>query len=152
MDTTTANTIASLANEALSHLETRTRTNGESFIATTDNRPEWIQNLCRRAHGDMMPDATKYEYIRSALYLILENDGDTEAAFDSIEPDMYTADLIAWLASHVERSHYCDRAMEDYGTDSFQNTITLLSMGQSNERRDVMESVIISLEDELSNR
>ena len=39
--------------------------------------PQWFTDLCHYAHGDMLPDDWRYEFIQDALNA-LENDDDDE--------------------------------------------------------------------------
>ena len=141
--TTTTTDLATIANEALSSLEQRTRDNGETFWSRKDGSPDWVQSLCHDAHGDMTPDDHRYSFIVEALAALAEGDEDA----DTIEADCYTSDLTGWLHSRPDRFSYCDQAVGDgYG---FTDTVALLSMGQSMEKREVFELVKANLESRL---
>jgi hypothetical protein len=96
----------------------------------------------------MMPDDHKYRFIVEALDTISESDPDMHTYnIDSPEPDIYTHSLLAWLASHLERSGYCDEYMQEISTP--QNTIDLLQGGQYLEKREVFDLVLRALQDRL---
>lgn len=133
--------IADWARLARSHLETRTRPDGSTFVTTRDGSPEWMGELVREAHGSMLPDDVRYTMIRDALDW-LEEDNDPDE-YDP-EPDIYARDLCAWLASHVDRYAYCDEAMEEHGAQS-SSILDMIRIGQAWEMREVMASVVASL-------
>jgi hypothetical protein len=106
-------TISEFAKELQGMFITDTRDNGEKFIKTIDNRPEWLSNLIMEAHGDMMPEDYKYQFISDAIDYIAEN-GDNEDLLDcpEIESDCYYSELTAWLHSNTTRIFYMDEAFE----------------------------------------
>jgi hypothetical protein len=135
-------TIKELAQEAADWFVSDKRDNGDSFIKTKDDRPDWLTELIHDAHGDMFPDDYRYRFIASALDQLAEY-GDSENAIDEIEPDIYTGQLTAWLASSCDRVYYLTTVLEEYvpDIDGFQ----LLAWAQLEERREVAYSVLESL-------
>lgn len=132
--------VAGLAGEALAQFEKRTHTDERTFWCLVDGSPVWMRDLCHDAHGDMMPNDHRYSFIVEALTALAEDDEDG----DSIEADSYTADLTGWIHSRTDRYAYCDQAVEEgYG---FTDTVTLLSLGQLMEKREVFQLVKESLE------
>lgn len=127
---------------ALNSLETKTHEDGTRFVSVKDDAPDWLEDLCRDAHDDMLPDDFVFETIQEALSAIVDNDGDTDAV--ELEADCYNSDLIAWLGSHSRRPGYCDDAAEEYGTDG--GIMGMIRMGQYAEKREILYSVISSLE------
>jgi hypothetical protein len=121
----------------------------DSVWVTTDDRPDWVQTMCHEAHGDMMPDDWRYEFIVEALTEL----EDTEDADDiNLEADIYTHDLTAWLHSRADRYSYCDEAFEEYGADpkQFPNPmISLLQWGQVREKEEVLNAVRSFLESRI---
>lgn len=146
-------TISTLAREAYDALETRTRDDGERFTTTRDDAPEWVRDLVMHAHGDFLPEDWRYETIRDALEQLA--DGDYETADDAREDDgdfadsavdVYTAPLLRWLASNLNRPGYVDEA-RDEGLISGQENITQqITVGQYLEAREVYALVIDALE------
>jgi hypothetical protein len=96
----------------------------------------------------MLPDDHRYEFIRDAVSALADED-DTDAARDSIEPDIYTANLAAWLGSRTDRYGYCDEAIEEQG-QPFPDTISLLQAGYYREQIEVFDAVLSALEDVAS--
>ena len=98
----------------------------------------------------MFPEDWRYEQIRDALRAIRDGvDNDSGQVCDDFsEPDIYTADLTAWLASRNDRYAYVDEAVEEWGLQD-ADTLTRIGAGQSAERREVFASVLQSLADRL---
>ncbi len=99
---------------------------------------DWIKDMVHAAHGDMLPDDYKYEFIVGALD-ILSSEGDPERAVESIEPDVYTANLTKWLASNNSRLEYLDQVLEDNGGVS---AFDALAYAQLNEAVEVFDVVV----------
>lgn len=145
-------TPVTLARALAAAFERRTRDNGESFDTLRDGSPEWMTNACRAAHdaGDMLPNDWRYRAISTAAELMgnMDDDEDIEPLHDGFgEPDAYTADRIAWLASHPARAGYCDEARENYGT-SPADLIEQIGYGQSWERDQVWRQLATFLTEE----
>ena len=122
------------AQECLEFLVTKTRSNGDSFVCFRDDKPDWMQALAREAHGDQMPNDFRYEFIESAL-TALANHSDLDDARDSLESDIYTSELTAWLHSRNDRTCYVDEAISEFGKG--QTIDQDLAMGQLLERQEV---------------
>jgi hypothetical protein len=116
----------------------KTRDDGSKFWST-DSEDEAIRDMCHDAHGEMLPNDWKYRFIVDALDLIAEADDVDDV---TIEPDVYTADLTAWLASHNGRIEYLTRAIEEYEP---KDGFTALSIAQSIEREEVFYDVLSSI-------
>lgn len=142
MDTTR---IIALAQDMARAFETRSRDNGDRFDVLQDDRPDWMQDVCREAHGDMLPDDQRYAMIRSAVEAIAEadNDSDLEDIGMELDADIYTHDLTAWLHSRVDRYAYVDIAIEERGP--FDSIIGALQAGQYEEKREVFALVLRAL-------
>jgi hypothetical protein len=137
-------TITELANEARGWFERATRNNGETFWKWKEGAPEWISEMCHKAHGDMMPDDWRYTFIIEALDAISNADGDEDEALTSLEPDIYTGKLTAWLASNVERASYCDEYISDTGTSEI---FAAIAGGQLTEMYETFSEVYRFLRD-----
>jgi hypothetical protein len=134
---------------ARSFFETAKRDNGVEYYRTTDDAPEWVSPLlCRAAHGGMLPDDYRYQFIVDALDILSETDDDDEIA-ERLDGDVnvYYAGQAAWLASHIERFGYCEDAAKEYGMPEPFNLSALLMMGQLAERREVLDAVRAFLAD-----
>jgi hypothetical protein len=152
-------TLAQLADEASGFFERRSRSTGdeaETFVALRDNAPEWLSELVRSAHGDMLPDDWRYRIIERAVDRIsdynLETSDDAHDAageFADGAVDIYTADRLAWLASNLERVGYCDRAAGEFG-DSAGDIVATIGLGQYAEASEVYGLVVEALEERRS--
>lgn len=139
--------IQELAKEASEYLTRDTRNDGKAFVKQTDNAPEWFNTLCREAHGDMLPDDYRYEFIEEALDAIAECEGPADEI--QLEADIYTHYLLKWLASRSDRYSFVDDAVADYGVPEPFDTIKVIAWGQLREKEEVLYSVISSLEARL---
>lgn len=137
--------IQDLAKEVLNSMTRKTRDNGESFYCLKDDAPDWMTELCRDAHGRMLPDDHKFEFVNDALHAIADFEDEDEAR-ESLEPDYSNGSLTAWLASSNQRIGYVDDAVSNglVNTDNFELS-SALQAGQLEEKREVFESVLESL-------
>jgi hypothetical protein len=136
-------TIQELAKEYLNYFDQKEGENGLSTYTWKDEAPQELRGLIQEAHGDMMPNDYKYNFVVESLEAIAE---DRE---DSIEADIYNRDLLNWLSSHLDRPAYCDQYVEEYGGIDTKNfsIINLISSGQHLEKLEVYHSVLRSLEE-----
>lgn len=136
-------TIQQLAQEYLEHFKTSEGEGGFSTYTWDDQAPEELKDLVREAHGDMLPEDYRFNYIVESLEKIAE-DYDEE----SIEADIYDSDLSGWFASHSHRIGYCDQFVEDFGLPEAKNfkIINIVAGGQYMEKTEVYRSVLNSLE------
>ena len=135
-------TTKTLAADALSHMSKKT-------WCFDDNAPEWCSELAHHAHGDMLPDDWRHEFIREALRAIDECDSDDEDeirdSLGEIKPDIYTGRLLDWLASMNSRLDYVDEYREKYAFDG--PTISAIMGGQMLEQQEVAKLVLDFLAD-----
>lgn len=140
-----------LAKQALEQF----KTNEIGRIVLTDDRQEWIHNMVYESHNGMLPDDYKYKFTVDALTLIAESDLDTdlEELGYQIEADIYSHDLLQWVASNLTRSEYVDQAVEEchVDTENFQ-LFRALGVGQQLERQEVFSAVLNALEIQLDNQ
>jgi hypothetical protein len=135
-------TLSELARNASNFL---TRDTTRDIVLPTDSAPEWFTDLCRTAHGTMLPDDWRYEFIDDALSAIADECEDMRDVDDSYP---YTADRLAWLASNIERPGYCDEAAKEYGVKT-GDVLELVTLGMSAEMREVYELVLSALTAQL---
>lgn len=133
MKRSTSDAIQTNAGEALKWFEHKKRDNGQEFWSIKDGAPDWIQPMAHAAHGDMMPDDWKYEFIVEMLRAI---DGASDLEDITVAADIYTTELTRWLASHLDRVAYCDDAIDEFG--EMKDTVTLLQHGQYREKQEVL--------------
>jgi len=134
-------TIQELAEKYADMFITAKRDNGETYLSLNEENEDLTQ-LIRDAHGDMMPDDYKYEYIHNSLEAIAECELHDNIHEISMESDCYNSDLLKWLSSSLSRADYIDEVVNNFGYESFYNTLML---AQQREREDVLRSVIESL-------
>ena len=128
-----------VAKDALTYFET----DGE-HIKLKDSRPNWVYQMVYEAHNGMFPDDFKYEYVKDALSLLSETNSDN--ARELIESDIYTSDLLLWLASNANRLAYCDEAAGEFGCPAEAEMTERISLGQHWEREEVFGYVLSALE------
>jgi hypothetical protein len=142
-------TLQILAKEMSLAFESATRpSNGETFRKLRDTAPEWMTTVCRLAHdeGRLLPDDWRYAFIEQAVDALAEHE-DTDDARDSLEPDIYTNDLTAWLHSRNSRVYFLDEALAECG--SFRDGFQLLATAQMMEKEEVFQQVVAALQDHL---
>jgi len=144
-------TIQSLAKSLLSrkvYIESD-RTPGLKGWSKFEDLEEWERDLCREAHGDMLPEDWRYEFIIDALDVIAEfegDEGDIGESFDESHDGMYcyTSQQTGWLHSRNDRQYYVDQATREFGSQ--RDVMSLVVMGMYMEAREVFESVLASLQ------
>lgn len=124
-------------------LETKTRENKSEFISVKDGSPEWVKTICRVCHEEFLPDDHKYRFIEEALHFIYNAESEEHLMDFNVEADVYTADLLNWVASNINRTAYADEAMKEYG--EFKNFTALLSTAQYLEKREICQILIQEL-------
>lgn len=146
--------VVKLAKEAQACLERGEREAdgiGKILVPRTEDRPAWFQELCHKAHGDMMPDDWRYEFIGDALDFLAQ--ADPESDENDVSDGwhewcdgryVYTHEQTAWLHSRADRSGYCDDAAADYG-DAASTTLDRIALGMLQELNEVFGSVFESL-------
>lgn len=94
---------------------TRTRDNGSTFVTLEDNAPEWLRDAVREAHDGEMPNDWRFETCRAIWQGLAETpDVDHSELADSLV-DIYTADLLAWMAGDISRTAYVDETTANIG-------------------------------------
>lgn len=142
-------TLHELAKQMSLAFEGGTRpTTGETFRKLKDGSPEWMTTVCRKAHDDarLLPDDWRYAFIEQAVDALAEHE-DTDHARSSLEPDIYTSDLTAWLHSLNARVYYVGEALSEHST--FRDGFQLLAAAQMMEKEEVFQQVVAALRDEL---
>jgi hypothetical protein len=138
-----------LAERASSFFEMKQREGREeSFYHLKNRHPVWLYEIIRKVHDDgkWLPDDYKYEYVVDAIDKISEGMNPEEP---EIEPDVYTSDLIQWLASHGNRTTYVDDAVRDIGWPDEGGIERAIAWGQQREREEVFSIVVAELQKRL---
>ena len=143
-------TIADVAAEARAFFQVKQRDDGATYIITAGDAPDWVNELVREAHGDMLPDDWRYQTIRAALDFIAENPDDAEDGADEFADgavDTYTGARLAWLASHLNRPGYVDDAEAEFGYPGREagGVVQMIGLGQYGEAFEVYGSVYQSV-------
>ncbi|MAD04567.1 MAG: hypothetical protein CMK65_13230 [Pseudoalteromonas sp.] len=86
--------------------------------------------------------------VEVAYYFLegLEESQDIDIANNSVEPDIYNADLLSWLSSNFCRSDYVNQILEE---SDIQDCFNLLRLAQYREIEEVTQAVINYIESEL---
>lgn len=136
--------MAEKATEMLDMFERRKR-GEEEFVVLKRDAPEWMQDIIYKSQGDLPSDDYTYEFVKDAISLIADNEGeDIDELVSEIEPDSYTSSLTAWLDSSIYKIYYLTEALQEYGI--FEDGFQLLATAQQMERQEVARSVIENLE------
>ena len=92
-----------------------------TFYTLTDDAPEWLTDAVREAHDDEGPNDWRFE----TCYRIALAIDETEEPADGLDvgdfanttadslTDVYTSDLLTWLAGHLGRVSDVDDASDD---------------------------------------
>jgi hypothetical protein len=139
--TTQRDRVQELAREANRYLR---RDAARDILLPADDAPDWFTELCHHAHGSMMPDDWRYEFIQDALGAIADGADEDRIDLDGLYP--YTADRLDWLASHLDRPGYCDEAVRDLGAAP-ADVLAFVAMGMDAELREVFALVLSRLEE-----
>lgn len=150
MSQTQSHTVTERAREAASWFETATRPNGDPFVRLRDGGPDWVADLVRVAHGDMLPDDWRYWLILEAVEFIAECECDPrDAVHDFAESVVSTIPLgacIDWLGSHLERVGYVDEARGELGGG--ESVADEIRAGLMLEAEEVFGAVLATLQDD----
>ena len=146
-----SSSVQDLAQTAWGSFELAFRDNEDDssqYVRVREGSPEWVTDLVRTAHGDMFPDDFRYQCVWSACECIADADDPEDAAHEWADAfvNVYTSDLLTWLASHLSRVGYCDDAIRDEQWNIDSGIVGLISAGQYNEAREVYDSVLQYLE------
>ncbi len=115
-------TLVALARQFANAFQEVPRPDGGTMVRVRARSPEWVKVVVREAHqqGAMLPDDTRYRFLMALAPKIAE----ALEASDATEPqdldlesevDVYTSQLLAWLASHPERLGYVDQVLHEMG-------------------------------------
>lgn len=141
-------TIKCLAKELFDQLELKTRIDGTDFFSLKSHE-KWMIDVCRKAHGEFMPNDYVYKAIVEALDCILGASGESESdikesvfANNQIEAEIYNNDLLAWVSNNLYFAQYVDTALTEL---HFKSLFEALSRGNQIFKEDIFNSVLDSL-------
>jgi len=149
-------TIQEKAAEALRYFEAKQREDGSSYWKLTDNRPDWVHDMVREAHGNMLPDDWKYQMIWEVLSALGEYECDPYDEFSVLEETyimapVYTSDLLDYHGSHAERIGRVDDLLLEAsdGGGHYGMLSDLIAAAWLHECQEVWSSVVQSLENQV---
>ena len=129
-----------------------TREDGSRYVTLSDG-DHWseirddLMELCREAHNGELPNDWRWETIYSIVD-DLNSDGwddDTAAELADRYVDVYTGDLLTWVAGNINRCHW--ESWDDEGiVEPTTDLVQLLRIRQCEEIDLMVRSVIESLE------
>lgn len=131
--------------------QVKERDNGDTFLCLSDSAPSWCQDVCREAHGGLMPDDWRYSWISSAADSLVDIDPDNWDEFHEIADglvDVYNDRLSAWLASNLTRAEYVNDAVSS-GLVDVSGDFDLyraLMAGQYEEINETIQSLVSEIE------
>lgn len=131
-------------------LERKTRDSGAEYVTLKDGSPAWMLDVVRIAHGDMLPDDTRYLMIEAAVDAIAEAepDGDLDVQVYAMPEPLYYDDTARWLSTYGgARLDYVDQAREEGFVDDDATTWDQIAAGIVYERREVFDLVLSTLRD-----
>jgi len=112
----------------------------QGIVVKADDAPEWVADVVRAVHGDTFPDDWTYKAIKEAADAIEEEGEEAE-----VEADIYTSDLLKWLADFPGALDMCDEATSDYGQRD--SLIESIRQGQYYAYRTIVQETITALQD-----
>lgn len=140
------NTIQELADRFSQEFITATRRNGTTYIKRKTRELDDLQDLIYKAHDGLLPDDYRYQFTLESLEAIANHDT-SDDALTSLEPDIYTFDLTAWLHSNNLRLHYVSMAQQEWGP--MDDGSQILEMAQLMEKQEVFGLVLKCLKEIL---
>lgn len=105
------------------HPEPDTEPSVSEFYVLTDDAPEWLTDAAHEAHDDELSNDWRYQ----TCYRIALAIDETEEPADGLDvgdfanttadslTDVYTSDLLTWLAGHIDRPGIVDEAVASWG-------------------------------------
>ena len=127
------------AGDYAAQFETRKRPNGEEFVTVRENAPdaEDLTNFICGIHnnGETLPRDWLYAEARDAFQAIEDHGGDADGAAWDAAADIYTADLLAWLASFPDAVDAVDEVLSFGGGGGIVGAI---SDAQAAKRREII--------------
>ena len=138
--------IAKKVKEFLKYFQITTRPGNDldKIYTTYNHADEALDELVRKAHGDLLPDDFCYEIIYEALYAFADCTSDDELYEVTLEADIYYHQLLKWLSSNLKRIDYCNEARAEFGLQD-TDLMTLVTYGQQMEKDEIVALVRESL-------
>ena len=130
-------------------LEQRARDCGTQFYCLKDGSPEWMSKAAMTAHLDEFPNDEVYDAIHDALIAFRDAPHDVDEdtlreQIETIEPEIYTANLLKWVSANLSRQSYVDDAMKEYQPETLHQA---LAMGMSQWVNEVANALVSAIVD-----
>lgn len=145
-------TIVELAGRLYDAFERKTRDNGDVFFVLQDEAPDWMEEVIRECHGDMLPDDFRYSMVRRLAGDIHDTGAedvsdiwDARGEIVDSAVEIYTSRLIAWLGSHGARVCYCDDAAAEFGVAEDEGIAKRIQLGQYAEIGEIFGLLVNAL-------
>lgn len=142
----------------LQYLDSKQRDDGEWFVYMKDNRPKQLHDAIYGAHGGKLPNDWIFGTFSDLLQKITEYNADTvddlrdngydHEIIDSYV-DIYTYDLLQWLASDIDNLEYMSRVMAEHVYSEDDGAWQALARMQYYAINDVMQHVLSLLEKDI---
>lgn len=117
-----------------------------------EDRPDWVYEMVKIAHGNYLPDDFKYEFIVETLFTLSENtEMEIDDLLDQIEGDIYNSDLLKWVSSNLERADYINEAQESFSLKQDTDFYDRIRCGQILEKQEVSQMIFHHLEELVYN-
>ena len=125
-----------------------TREDGSRYVTLSDG-DHWseirddLMELCREAHNGELPNDWRWETIYSIVDDLNSDGWDDDTPYDLATRylDVYTSDLLTWVAGNINRCDWFDDSVAEPTTDICE----LISLRQHQEIDLMVRSVIESL-------
>jgi hypothetical protein len=147
-------TLSAAAALLFSSLETASRDDGSSFLRLSSSAPSWGSAAIMVAHGEELPNDSRYALISSCLEALAEGSFDNEEEANEALQDLsldllpcWTEEILRWFSTRCSRLSSCDDAMES-GRVGECTAYELLSEGWRSDCEETLSSLISSLEEE----
>ncbi len=143
------------------------RDDGSTFWRLADAAPSWLQGdagatVMREIHeslDDRMPDDWVYEAASSVADAFVDHKADdADSARDDAHEiadglvDVYNADRLRWLASHLGNAAIVDEACAELGCEPDADTFTRIGIGQYEAYSRIANAVIDAVNAEAESR
>lgn len=124
-------------------------------VSLRDDRPEWLYETVKAAHGGELPNDWRYQAVMEALSAMEENAEDFELNDEGDEIDsqaveevadgirsIYTADVLQWYADCISRTAYTEDAHDLLGASQSTYPIEYLCEGMRIAAEEVVQTVV----------
>lgn len=143
-------TVIKRASQIYQALETR---EGRDGYFLKDGSPEWMRDvILNSVDGFDTSFENLYRMANRISGAISEagEDEDLEDVVYSIEPDIYTRELVNWLSSDLNHVYYLTQVLEEH--DGIKDGFSLLALAQGRQISDIGERFLENLRTVKTNK